>query len=188
MYFLIDNGLTKASENFSGGTLRCHCLSNRVKVAIRGSILNNHACGCSPCWKPAGALFIVGVVPIDNVKVVANSYKLKVLDSSAVIQRYACTQCVVHLFGRIEKKHAVKGLGFIHVELSDEKGWQEPQFVAFVSSTIEQGFDRVGMDAVHSKFKSIGLEPYDVLSPSLMDAISKFTLENAGKLSKEGVG
>jgi S-(hydroxymethyl)glutathione synthase len=182
---LIDSGLTKGSNNFSSGKLHCHCRSpsNKVEVTITGNVLHNHACGCSQCWKPAGALFsVIGVVPVDNVKVTANKDKLAIVDKSAVIQRYACKQCGVHLFGRIEKDHAFKGLDFIHVELSDENGWQEPQFAAFVSSIIEQGFDPKGMDSVRSKFKSIGLEPYDALSPPLMDAISTFTGKRTGKL------
>lgn len=86
------------------------------------------------------------------------------------------------MFGRIEKEHAFKGLDFVHVELSDEKGWQEPQFAAFVSSIIEHGFDPSGMDAVRAKFRSVGLEPYDALSPPLMDALAAFVGKKAGKL------
>lgn len=86
------------------------------------------------------------------------------------------------MYGRIEKEHAFKGLDFVHVELSDEKGWQEPQFAAFVSSIIEQGFDPKGMDEVRSKFKSVGLEPYDALSPPLMDALATFVGKRSGKL------
>ena len=69
----------------------------------------------------------------------ANGDKLKVIDRSAAIQRNACKSCGVHLFGRIETtEHPFSGLDFVQVELSDEKGWQEPQFAAFVSSIIEQ--------------------------------------------------
>jgi S-(hydroxymethyl)glutathione synthase len=151
---LIDNGLIKGTDNFSSGKLHCHCPSKKVEVSITGNVLHNHACGCSKCWKPAGALFsVIGVVPIDNVKVTANRDKLDIVDKSAAIQYYACKQCGVHLFGRIEKEHVFKGLDFIHVELSGEKGWQEPQFAAFVSSIIEQGFDPKGMVDVRSMFK-----------------------------------
>lgn len=181
---LIDSGITKGSDGFSGGKLHCHCPSNsRVEVAITGNVLHNHICGCSKCWKPTGALFaLIGVVPVDNVKVTANENKLIIVDESATIQRHACKDCGVHLFGRIEQEHAFKGLDFIHVELSDQKGWQEPQFAAFVSSIIEQGFNPEGMDEVRSKFKSLGLEHYDVLSPPLMDALATFTAKKAGKL------
>ncbi|ETN40510.1 S-(hydroxymethyl)glutathione synthase [Cyphellophora europaea CBS 101466] len=176
---LIDNGLTKGSSSHPGGTLKCQCGSNKVEVSIKGDVLHNHACGCSKCWKPKGALFsVVGVVPVDNLKVTANEKKLKIVDESATIQRHACQECGVHLFGRIEKDHPFKGLDFVHVELSDEKGWQEPQFAAFVSSIIEQGFDPKGMDEVRGKFKSVGLESYDCLSPALMDAIATYTAQH----------
>jgi len=39
---------------------------------------------------------------------------------------------------------------------------------------------RQGMDQVRSKFKSVGLECYDVLSPPLMDLIATFTAQKAG--------
>ena len=44
-----------------------------------------------------------------------NEEKLKVVDSNAAIQRHACSQCGVHLFGRIENtKHPFYGFDFIH--------------------------------------------------------------------------
>lgn len=70
----------------------------------------------------------------------------------------------------------------MHVELSKDKGWQEPQFAAFVSSIIEQGFDPKGMDEVRGRFKELGLETYDSLSPPLMDAIATWTAKKSGKL------
>ena len=144
---------------------------------------HNHVCGCSKCWKPAGALFsLVAAIPRDNVQVTANGDKLRVVDASAAIQRNACSGCGVHLFGRIEKEHPFKGLDFVHVELSDQKGWQEPQFAAFVSSIIEQGFLPSGIDEVRSRLKALGLEPYDSLSPPLMDFIATWTGKKAGKL------
>jgi len=88
------------------------------------------------------------------------------------------------LYGPVEKDHAFKGLSFVHVELSDKKGWQEPQFAAFVSSLIEQGYPPEKMDEVRQKIKSIGLEPYDALSPALMDALATFAAEKSGKRSK----
>ncbi len=180
---LVDNGITKGSPNFSGGKLQCHCQSNPVEVTLAGNVLHNHVCGCSKCWKPNGALFaVIAVIPKDQLKVTANGNKLHILDQSATIQRNACKDCGVHLFGRIEKDHAFKGLDFVHVELSDEKGWQEPQFAAFVSSIIEQGFHPKGIDEVRSKLKSVGLETYDVLSPPLMDAIATRTAQQAGLL------
>ena len=180
---LIDNGITKGKPDFPGGSLSCHCKSQPVEVKLGSNVLHNHACGCSKCWKPTGALFsVLAVIPRDQVQVTANGDKLSVIDSSAAIQRTACKECGVHLFGRIEKDHPFKGLDFVHVELSKEDGWQEPQFAAFVSSIIEQGFDPKKMDEVRSKLKSVGLEPYDSLSPALMDAMATWTAQKSGKL------
>jgi len=177
----IDNGITPGFGSFTGGTLYCKCPSDQVAVQITGDVAYNHACGCSKCWKPDGALFsVVGVVPVDNLKVVSGESKLHIVDESATIQRHACKQCGVHMFGRIVKDHPFKGLDFVHVELSKEKGWQAPQFAAFCSSIIEQGFEPSGMDAVRAKFKSVGLETYDCLAPGLMDAIATFTAKQAG--------
>lgn len=180
----VDNGITKGDPNFAGGKLYCHCLNNKVEVTLGSNVAHNHACGCSKCWKPSGALFsVVGVLPADKVNITANAHKIHVVDDSAAIQRNACKECGVHMFGRIVNDHPFKGLDFVHTELSNTKGWQEPQFAAFVSSIIEQGFDPKGMDEVRQKFKKEGLETYDVLSPALMDLIATFTAQKSGKLS-----
>ncbi|KAG9781972.1 Glutathione-dependent formaldehyde-activating enzyme [Exophiala dermatitidis] len=181
----IDNGITKGREDFPGGKLRCNCGSNRVEVDITGNVLHNHACGCSQCYKPKGALFsIVGVVPVSNLKVTANEDKLQIVNKDATILRHACKECGAHMYGRIEKDHAFKGLDFVHVELSDDKGWQEPQFAAFVSSLIEQGFDPAKMGEVRDRLRKLGLEPYDALSPPLMDALATYAAEKAGVRGK----
>ncbi|KXG49556.1 Glutathione-dependent formaldehyde-activating enzyme [Penicillium griseofulvum] len=178
---LIDNGVTQGSSSFTGGKLHCHCASDQVEITLNSNVAHNHACGCSKCWKPSGFLFsIVGVVPRDAVSVTANASKLRIVDKEATIQRNACKDCGVHLFGRIEKDHPFKGLDFVHVELSDEKGWQEPQFAGFVSSIIEQGYHPKEMDDVRARFKAVGLQTYDVLSPALMDLISTFTAQKSG--------
>lgn len=70
------------------------------------------------------------------------------------------------------------------MELSDEKGWQEPQFAAFVSSIIEQGYDPEDIDRVREKLQGLGLKTYDVLSPPLMDALSSYTAKTQGTLGK----
>ncbi|KAK3906146.1 hypothetical protein C8A05DRAFT_12103 [Staphylotrichum tortipilum] len=180
---LVDNGITAGDASFPGGKLRCLCAANPVEVTLASNVAHNHVCGCSKCWKPAGALFsLVAVVPRDKLSVTANADKLQIVDAAAAIQRYACVGCGTHLYGRIEKEHPFHGLDFVHVELSNTKGWQEPQFAAFVSSIIEQGFDPAGMDAVRSKLKSVGLESYDALSSPLMDAIATWTAKKSGKL------
>ncbi|HVF62475.1 MAG TPA: S-(hydroxymethyl)glutathione synthase [Casimicrobiaceae bacterium] len=180
----VDNGVRAASSNFSRGTLACLCTSNPVTVAIESQIAHNHVCGCTKCWKPKGALFSqVAVVPRDKLKVTANGNRLKVVDPKATIQRHACTTCGVHMFGRIENdKHPFYGLDFIHPELSRDDGWAPPEFAAFVSSIIESGADPKAMGAVRARLKALKLEPYDCLSPPLMDAIATHTAKAAGAL------
>src|SRR6202021_3674556 len=95
---------------------------------------------------------------------------LAIVDPNAVIQRYACKECGVHMYGRIENlKHPFYGFDFIHTELSPESGWSEPGFAAFVSSIIESGADPANQDAVRARLKELGLERLDCLSPPLMD-------------------
>jgi S-(hydroxymethyl)glutathione synthase len=180
----VDRGVKPGSKDFHGGTLQCKCSQNPVVVAVDAQSAHNHACGCTKCWKPEGALFsVVAVVPRDKVRIVANGDKLKVVDPSATIQRYACTGCGVHMFGRIENKaHPFYGLDFIHTELSPQQGWSAPEFAAFVSSIIEAGADPTQMGAVRSRLKELGLEPYDCLSPPLMDFIATHVARASGVL------
>jgi S-(hydroxymethyl)glutathione synthase len=180
----VDQGVKPGASNFAGGTLVCHCDKNAVTVAVKAQCAHNHVCGCTKCWKPKGALFSqVAVVPRDRLTVTANADKLKIVDPNATIQRHACTACGVHVYGRIEnKKHPFYGLDFIHTELSRERGWAAPEFAAFVSSIIESGADPARMGAVRSRLKELGLEPYDCLSPALMDAIATHTAKATGAL------
>jgi S-(hydroxymethyl)glutathione synthase len=178
----VDHGLKPATKEFVGGTLSCHCKQNPVQVTIKGQCAHNHVCGCTKCWKPKGALFSqVAVVSRDNLTVSANEDKLKVVDASAVIQRHACKDCGVHMYGRIENKaHPFYGFDFIHTELSKESGWAPPEFAAFVSSIIETGARPDQMGAVRARLKELRLEPYDCLSPALMDAIATHTAKTKG--------
>src|SRR5216110_2156071 len=173
----VDNGVRLGSANFAGGTLVCRCASSPVEVTVTSQCAYNHVCGCTKCWKPAGAMFSqVAVVPRDKLSVTANADKLKVVDPSATIQRYACSGCGVHMYGRIENKnHPLYGFDFIHTELSPEQGWSPPEFAAFVSSIIESGANPENMGAVRARLREIGLEPYDCLSPPLMDFIATQT-------------
>ena len=180
----VDHGIKPAAANFTGGTLVCKCSVKPVVVTVAAQTAHNHACGCTKCWKPAGTLFsVVAVAPRDKVSVTENADKLKVVDEQATIQRHACTGCGVHMFGRIENKnHPFYGLDFIHTELSAQDGWAAPTFAAFVSSIIEAGADPANMGAVRAQLKAMGLEPYDALSPPLMDAIATHTAKASGKL------
>ena len=180
----VDNGIQPGNPNFAGGTLTCHCAQSPVTVSIKGNVAFNHACGCTKCWKPEGATFsVIAVVPKDKVSVTKGADKLKIVDDKATIQRHACTNCGVHMYGRIENnKHAFYGLDFVHTELSPQKGWQEPQFAAFVSSIIDSGYDPNKMGDVRGRIKEIGLEPYDCLSPPLMDALATQAAKLSGVL------
>ena len=92
--------------------------------------------------------------------------------------------CGVHMYGRIENnKHAFFGLDFIHPELSKESGWAAPTFAAFVSSVIESGTKPSAMAGIRSRLKELRLEPYDCLSPALMDAIATNTAKLSGTLN-----
>jgi S-(hydroxymethyl)glutathione synthase len=181
----VDNGVKPGSPNFAGGTLVCKCASNPVEVSIAGQSAYNHVCGCTKCWKPASATFSqVAVIPRDKLRVAKNADRLKVVDSNAAIQRYACSGCGVHMYGRIENtKHPFYGFDFIHTELSKEQGWSAPEFAAFVSSVIESGTPPSQMPAIRSRLKELGLEPYDCLSPGLMDAIATHVAKQSGKLA-----
>ncbi|MCL7939857.1 S-(hydroxymethyl)glutathione synthase [Halomonas sp. ATCH28] len=180
----VDSGVRAGSDSFNGGTLHCHCSDNPVEVTVKAQCAHNHVCGCTKCWKPEGALFsMVAVVPRESLSVTANEDKLAVVDTSAAIQRHACKECGVHMFGRIENTdHPFHGLDFIHTELSDATGWAAPEFAAFVSSIIESGADPDNMDNVRGRLKKLGLEPYDCLSPPLMDAIAIHTAKAKGVL------
>jgi S-(hydroxymethyl)glutathione synthase len=178
----VDAGVRKGATGFAGGTLRCLCSNNPVEVKVGAQVAFNHACGCTKCWKPAGAVFsVVGVVSREKVTVTSHAEKLKVVDDKALIQRHACTACGTHLYGRIEnKEHAFFGLDFIHTELSKEVGWDGPGFAAFVSSIIESGAPTSRMGEVRQTLRDKGLEPYDCLSPALMDALATHAAKAKG--------
>ena len=178
---VVDSGCRATDASFGGGTLVCNCATNPVKVRITGDIAHNHACGCTKCWRPAGANFsVVAVAPTDKVEVLENRDKLAVVDPAALIQRHACKECGVHMYGPVEREHPFQALSFVHPERFEEKGWAQPGFAAFVSSIIESGFDPSKMGAVRSTLKQSGLEPYDRLNPGLMDYIATWTAKKNG--------
>ena len=176
--------MARGSASFNGGTLQCHCAIDPVVVRIDSQCAHNHACGCTKCWKPHGAIFsVVAVVPRDKVHVTANGQKLKVVDTKATIQRHACEGCGVHMFGRIENTgHAFYGLDFIHTELSRDAGWAAPEFAAFVSSVIESGTPPDLMPMIRGRLGEIGLPAYDCLSPALMDVLATHQAKMNGVL------
>ena len=182
----VDQGLKPAAANFTGGTLSCKCATNKVTVSIKGQAAFNHVCGCTKCWKPGSALFSqIAVTPRANLSVTANADKLKVVDPNAAIQRHACKECGVHMYGRIENtNHPLYGFDFFHTELSSDPGWAPAEFAAFVSSIIESGANPANMGAVRARLKEIGLEPYDCLSPGIMDLIATHAAKAKGVVAR----
>ncbi len=180
----VDNGIKAGAKDFAGGTLVCKCSQNPVKVTVNSQSAYNHACGCTKCWKPEGAQFaVVAVVPRDKLSVTENASKLAIVDPDAAIHRYACKGCGVHMYGRIENtNHPFYGFDFVHTELSPDAGWSPPGFAAFVSSIIEGGADPAKQDSVRGRLRELGLEPYDCLSPPLMDAIATHIAKASGVL------
>jgi S-(hydroxymethyl)glutathione synthase len=183
----VENGVKAGIASYAGGTLKCKCTKDPVTVSIQGNVAFNHVCGCTKCWKPEGAVFsMVAVVPKEKVAVKSNAQKLKIVDSSAAIQRYACAACGVHLYGRIENKgHPFHGLDFVHPELFEGSGWEAPDFAAFVSSVIESGTNPAQMNQIRARLKELKLEPYDCLSPALMDVIATHTAKIKGVVAAQ---
>ena len=127
---------------------------------------------------------MVAVIGRDKLGVTANGHKLKVVDDKAPIQRHACAECGVHMYGRIENKdHPFHGFDFVHTELSKDSGWSAPEFAAFVSSIIESGFPPARMGEVRARLKELKLEPHDCLSPGLMDLIATHSAKKKGTLA-----
>ncbi|MBB5538869.1 S-(hydroxymethyl)glutathione synthase [Rhizobium giardinii] len=120
---------------------------------------------------------------VENIEVLENGSKLVVVDNAALIQRHACRECGVHMYGPVERDHAFNGLSFIHPERFEESGWAEPGFAAFVSSIIESGYNPAKMDGVRARLRELQLEPYDCLAPGLMDYLATWTAKKAGVIA-----
>jgi S-(hydroxymethyl)glutathione synthase len=147
----VDGGLKPAAANFAGGTLWCGCSQNRVQVTIGTQAAHNHVCGCTKCWKPKGSLFSqVAVVPRDKLSVEANGHKLAIVDPKATIQRYACKECGVHMYGRIENKVTLPRPDFFHTELREQAGSRRS---SRPSSRRQSGADPANMGAVRGRPK-----------------------------------
>jgi S-(hydroxymethyl)glutathione synthase len=134
----LDGGVNKGQANFNGGTLVCACASRPSRSRSRARrpqprlrlhqmleaegrrVLGRRgrrAPTTSPCWK----------MPTSS----------QVVDKDALIQRHACRECGVHMYGPVERDHAFKGLVLRPSRTLPATGWPEPTFAAFVSSIIE---------------------------------------------------
>jgi len=173
--------LTRSPHLTSGSPARIFefALRNRINIlGVYNGIIIQYL------RKPAGADFSqIAVVGKEHIAVTTNADKLHIIDTSAAIQRYACKDCGAHMYGRIENEgHPLYGLDFVHTELSDQPGWSEAEFAAFVSSAIEGGVHPDRMEKVRARLKELGLEPYDALSPAIMDLIATHTAKASGVL------
>ncbi len=182
----VDNGVKAGSPEFQGGTLTCKCSDAPVTVSIRGNVAFNHVCGCTKCWKPAGALFsMVAVTPRDNLNVTANAQKLKVVDASArdpALRLHRMRRAHVRPHREQEPRRST-ALTSCTRSSSRNEGWAAPEFAAFVSSIIESGTKPDQMGAVRARLKELKLEPYDCLSPALMDLIATNAAKAKGVLA-----
>jgi len=126
---------------------------------------------------------LVAAVPRDKLQVAQNESSLKVVGPSAAIQRHTCQGCGVHMYDRIENKnHPLYGFDFVHPELFEESGRAAPGFAAFVSSIIESSVSPDRMDGIRNRLRDAKLEPYDCLSPPLMDFIATRIAKASGVL------
>lgn len=182
----VDNGVhIHAQPGFAGGTLKCKCPTDAVEVTVDNDYLFNHLCGCTQCWKPEGAMFsMLAAVPREKVRVAQHQEKLEIANPDALLHRYACKGCGVHMYGVIEKPdHVFHPFAFIHPELSEQAGFSPPTFAAFVSSVIEGGFPPEQMQALRERLNALGIAPYDCYSPELMDIVATHAAKARGVLA-----
>lgn len=170
----VDSGVFASVPASEHNLLRCRCANAPVEVTISEVARHNHLCGCSKCWKPAGALFAqIAVAPANSAKVTANEDKLRVVDPMQAIQRYACRDCGVHMLGTVENRdHHFYGLVFLHPELAVGDAALMPEFAAFVSSLVETGTSPSLTAAIRQRLGRLHISCYDGFSPELMDIIA----------------
>ncbi len=138
--------------------------------------------------KPGSPNFTGGTL---ECKCTSNPVEVSVTSQCAYNHVCGCTKCWKPegaLFSQVavvprDKLHPFYGFDFIHTELSKDQGWAPPEFAAFVSSIIESGTPPDQMGAVRSQLKELRLEPYDCLSPALMDAIATHVAKASGALA-----
>ncbi|WP_240547097.1 GFA family protein [Mesorhizobium tianshanense] len=155
-------------------TARCKCASEPVEIAVDQAVAHSHLCGCSKCWKPAGAAFAqIAVVPAGCVEVKAHGEKLEAVDATQKIERHRCRSCGTHMVGKVsDPDHHFYGLEFVHPELATDEHQPKIEFAAFVSSLVETGMPATAMVAVRNALGEAGVPANDAFSPELMDIIA----------------
>jgi len=169
----VDQGVKQGSGNFAGGTLTCKCTQNPVTVAIKGDVAFNHACGCTKCWKPAGA---TSQSSGSSSVTIFRYGEWAEAQSRRPVRRHSAS-CLQRLRRAYVRPHREQGASALRLRLHPRRAFQGkglgcPQFAAFVSSVIESGIKPNQMDGIRARLKELGLEPYDCLSPPLMDLLA----------------
>ena len=181
----VDKGVKKGKDNFAGGTLTCKCAKDPVEITLKGQTALNHACGCTKCWKPDGALFsVVAVVPRDKLSVTsqrrqAQDRRREGHDPAPCLHRNAACTCMA-----ASRTTSIRSMASISStpNFRRMRAGRRPTFAAFVSSIIESGAEPKKMGAVRGRLKELGLEPYDCLSPPIMDLIATHVAKASGAL------
>lgn len=155
-------------------TARCRCASEPVEIEVDQAVAHNHLCGCSKCWKPAGAVFAqIAVVPAGSISVAAQRDKLEAVDATQKIERHRCKSCGTHMVGKVsDPDHHFYGLEFVHPELATDGHQPKIEFAAFVSSLVETGTPATAMASVRGSLAQVGVPAHDAFSPELMDIIA----------------
>ena len=171
----VDNGVRPGSPNFAGGTLTCKCTSAPVTVSLSANTAFNHVCGCTKCWKPAGATFSqVAVVGRDKLTVTANGNKLKVVDETGpdpALRLHAAAACTCTGASRTR---GIRSTALISCTPSYPRkmaGRLRSSPLSFPRSS-SRAFRPRSMGEVRARLKELKLEPYDCLSPALMDLMA----------------
>ena len=184
----VDRGLKPAAKDFAGGTLRCLCATDPVEVKITSQVLHNHVCGCTQCWKPKGAVFSRSrVVPAkgqgDRERRQAEGRQPERAHPPPRLHAAAACTCT----GRSRReKHAFDGAGLhSHRAVEGESGWAPPEVRRL------RVVDHRGRAPSPTRWRrsarsleELGLQPYDCLSPALMDDIATSTAKAAGRAAR----
>lgn len=165
---------TSDKVSLQGKTLKCSCSVKPVVININAPVYHNHLCGCSKCWKPEDALLaLIAIVADGQLAVAENEDKLRVVDETQSIKRYACSSCGTHMYGAVEDRdHHFYGLNFVHPELVTDGQLPAPEFAGFVSSLVENGMEPAQMVSIRARLNDLGIPSYDVFSPEIMDMIA----------------
>ena len=180
----VDHGVQPGAQSFAGGTLVCQCADRPVKVRVASQSAHNHVCGCTKCWKPEGALFsIVAVVPRDKVRVnrTAEAEDRRSLGDNSALRLHGAAACTCMAGSKTRDIRSMVSISSIP---------NCPARAGLVGAGVRRFRvvrDRAGtkpdqMSGIRARLRELRLEPYDCLSPQLMDAIATHIAKAKGVL------